>query len=181
MEPKTKKQILIVVDPQLAYFTADMLPVTANWTIDNIAAIATHFNGAKILIQHVAEDTPFADGTPGYYYHPALQSVIFHDRYDKSTASAIRWDLKAKLEWWQATHDLEIVIVGYQTHHCVQATAFDACDYGTVFVVSDACSSPDVGSLSGATMHAAALASMSQFYCKVIDTREAIKRFCKIK
>lgn len=177
---KSKSHILLVVDPQLTYFTPDLLPVVDSHSIDNIAAIARHFNGEKFLIKHVQAGTSFDVDAPGHMFHPALADIKFDQVFQKSTASAIRWDLHAVLVYLKKKYALEIVVVGYQTHHCVLTTAFDSCDFGDVFVVSDACSSPDVDGIPGSTMHDAALASLSQFYCRVLTTREAFDRFCRL-
>ena len=58
---------LIVVDPQQAYFLPDCLPVVdGEQSLANIRAIVQAFSGPKILVKHVAADTPFATDHPGH-------------------------------------------------------------------------------------------------------------------
>jgi nicotinamidase-related amidase len=175
---KANFPVLIVVDPQMAYFNERLLPVAEPSTIYNIAAIAQQFVGHKILIEHVQAGTPFELGAPGSWCHPALDAVAFDQEFQKGSPSAIRGDLRAQLEFCSVQYDLEIVLVGYQTDISVMATAFDACDYGTVFVVHDACSSPDEGSIPGQRIHNAALSNMIHYSCQFPTTADVLDRFC---
>jgi nicotinamidase-related amidase len=191
-------QTLIVIDPQRVYFTDDLLPVVNPQSLLNIQQLIEHFTGPKILIRHLAEGTPFAPDQPASKMVQGIDQTAFDIIIPKHYASAFcETDLHTYLDRMVvdgAPNQNDLVICGYQSHHCVLATVFDAASRGgCVFVVTDACSSPNLvevcaqwsrdpatpqcGLISGHDVHAVGMAAACQFYATPITTAEAIGRF----
>jgi nicotinamidase-related amidase len=186
-------QTLIVIDPQRVYFTDDLLPVVNVQSLLNIQQLIEHFQGPKILIRHEAAGTPFAADHPAAKFAQGIDADAFDKVITKHYASAFcKTDLHEYLDREASQNDL--VICGYQSHHCVLATVFDAASRGGyVYVVTDACSSPTLvevcakwernpaeptcGLIDGHHVHAVGMAAACQFYATPINTAEAIGRF----
>lgn len=186
--------ILIIIDPQMVYFTEGLLPVhNAAQSIRNIATIAENFNGSTVLIRHIERDGPFSLANEAHSkFHPLLEHILVDQVFHKSQASAF---VGTGLGGWVDKHTTpqEIVVVGYQSHHCVLATALEAAAYGNVSVVTDACSSPalmrvcsewdrtranpNCGMIPGAEVHEMAMAACCQFRCTPLTTAECLSKF----
>jgi nicotinamidase-related amidase len=191
-------QTLIVIDPQRVYFTDELLPVVNPYSLTNIQQLIEHFQGPKILIRHEAEGTPFAADHPGAKFVQGIDADAFDIIIPKHYASAFcKTDLHEYLDRMvvDGSEDQnDLVICGYQSHHCVLATVFDAASRGGyVYVVTDACSSPNLvevcakwernpaepacGLIGGHHVHAVGMAAACQFYATPIKTAEVIGRF----
>jgi nicotinamidase-related amidase len=186
--------ILIVLDPQMVYFTEGLLPVhNAEQTIKNIATIADNFYGSTVLIRHIEPAGPFSlEDEAHSKFHPLLENTLFAQVFHKTEASAF---VATGLDAWLTKHSTpsEIVVVGYQSHHCVLATALEAAAYGNVSVVTDACSSPSLmrvcadwdrtranpncGMIDGKEVHEMAMAACCQFRCTPLTTAECLSKF----
>jgi nicotinamidase-related amidase len=191
-------QTLIVIDPQRVYFTDDLLPVVNPQSLLNIQQLIEHFTGPKILIRHEAEGTPFAADHPAAKFAQGIDHTAFEKVITKNYASAFcETDLHEYLDRMVVNggeDQNDLVICGYQSHHCVLATVFDAASRGGyVYVVTDACSSPHLvevcakwernpaeptcGLIGGHHVHSVGMAAACQFYATPIKTAEAIGRF----
>lgn len=178
----------------MVYFTEGLLPVhDAEQTVTNIAVIAENFNGSPVLIRHIEPTGPFSLADESHSkFHPVLEQVLVDQVFHKTQASSF---VGTGLGAWLDKHATprEIVVVGYQSHHCVLATALEAAAYGNVSVVTDACSSPalmrvcddwerspanpNCGMISGEEVHEMAMAACCQFRCTPITTAECLSKF----
>lgn len=76
-----------------------------------------------------------------------------------------------------------VILAGFSTCHCIDATARSASDNGfNVFVLSDATATfdrvgPDGKTYSAATLHAATLAALHQEYATVIESGAMLQHF----
>jgi nicotinamidase-related amidase len=191
-------QTLIVIDPQRVYFAAELLPVAEPYSLTNIQQLIEHFQGPKVLIRHEAEGTPFAADHPAAKFAYGINEDAFDKLITKNYASAFcKTDLHEYLDGVVADGKAaknDLVICGYQSHHCVLATVFDAASRGDhTYVVTDACSSPVLvevcakwtrnpadpacAVISGSMVHSVGMAAACQFCALPINTAEAIGRF----
>lgn len=129
-----------------------------------------------IFCQHLSrkEGSPLSVGTGGCDFLPGLaprkgEKVIGKSHNSAFVGSPLERHLKAS-----AIHNL--IIAGFTTNHCVDATARSAFDKGFhVYVISDAVATfdrvgPDGKHHSAEILHASALASLHQEYATVMES-----------
>jgi nicotinamidase-related amidase len=177
---------LIVIDIQTFYFPDGFVPLTGpEEAAVQAAKVIETFRGAErpvIHIQHLPKDVDTPDPTgiqPQYRIHPKVLPIPGEIVIGKHHANSFR-DTEL-LETLRKLQIDKVVIVGMQTHMCVEAAVRAAADFGfDVTVVHDACATRDL-EFDGTTVpagqvHAGALAAMNGSYAKVISTNE----FCEV-
>jgi len=171
---------LIVIDIQQFYFAEGLVPLTGSEKAASRAAkVIDRFRKAGrpvIHVQHLPKDvdTPDATGIQEQYrIHPDVLPKSGEQLIGKHHANSFRdTELLGVLRKLDATM---VVVVGMQTHMCVEAAVRAAADYGfEVVVVHDACATRDLefdgSTVPAAQVHAAALAAMSGSYATVISS-----------
>jgi nicotinamidase-related amidase len=127
-----------------------------------------------IHIRHAPKTMTFADGEPAdpmYRIHPDVAPLPGETIITKHYANSFRET--HLLDALKQQHITSLVIVGMQTHMCVEAAARAATDLGfNVTVIDDACATRAL-TYGGRTVpadmvHAAALAAINGTYGKVV-------------
>lgn len=176
---------LVVIDVQNFYFPggrmalADPLPasVQARKLLERFRASGWPVVHVQHLPKGQAEPAP-ATGDEAYRIHPSVLPAKGETVIGKHHANAFRdTDLLAALRRAGARR---LVIAGMQTHMCVEAATRHAADLGfEVVVVHDACATRALRfgttEVPAAQVHAAALASMSGSYARVVSTDELLE------
>lgn len=171
---------LIVIDVQNFYFPGGKLPLTGpEAAAQKAKALLEAFRARGWPVIHVlhlgkdqAAPSPEA-GDEGYRAHPSVMPRPGEPVIGKREANAFRdTGLLATLRRLGATR---LVIVGMQTHMCVEAATRAATDLGfQVTVAHDACATRPLAfggvEVPAAQVHAAALAAMSGGYAEVTST-----------
>jgi nicotinamidase-related amidase len=176
---------LVVIDIQQFYFEGGLVPLTgsveaaaqARKVLEAFRARAR----AVIHVRHVPKSVAIVDGEPAdpqYRIRPEVQPAAGEKVISKRFANSFRdTDL---LDTLRQKGVSRIVIVGMQTHMCVEAASRAATDLGfDVVVVHDACATRPL-EFGGRTVpadmvHAAALAAIKGTYGRVISVAELLK------
>ncbi len=171
---------LIVIDIQAFYFPEGMVPLVGpEAAAAQAAKVIDVFRKAGrpvIHVQHLPNDvdTPDATGVqPQYRIHPEVLPKPGEKLIGKHHANSFRdTELLGVLRELKVT---KVVVVGMQTHMCVEAAVRAAADYGfKVVVVHDACATRDLEfegtTVPAAQVHAAVLAAMAGSYATVISS-----------
>jgi nicotinamidase-related amidase len=129
-----------------------------------------------VFCQHQSRksDSPLRPGTGGNDFIPALapqgkETVIAKAYNSAFTGTRLEAHLKAR-------SIRNLILVGFTTNHCIDATARSAFDAGfNVFVISDAVATfdrvgPDGKNYPAEALHGAALASLHQEYASILDS-----------
>ena len=169
---------LLVIDIQNFYFDKGSLPLTGSLDAARQARrVLEAFRGGKlpvIHVRHMPKAMTFAEGEPAdpmYRIHEEVRPVAGEKIVTKHYANSFRdTDL---LEYLRQQKVTALVIVGMQTHMCVEAAARAATDLGfDVTVVPEACATRPLaygGRVVPAEMvHAATLAAINGTYGHVI-------------
>jgi nicotinamidase-related amidase len=173
---------LLVIDIQNFYFDGGSLPLTGS-----VAAAAQArrvldvFRARKlpiIHVRHTSQTTQSVDGEPTdqqYTIRPEVAPAPGEKVITKHYANSFReTDLLDCLKSLKIT---SLVIVGMQTHMCVEAAARAATDLGfDVTVIADACATRPL-SYGGKTVpadavHTTALAAINGTYGRVVGIEE---------
>ena len=175
---------LIIIDVQNFYFPGGKLPLTAPEAAALKARALLEAFRARgwpvVHVLHLGKDqaAPSPDaGEVGYRAHPSVLPRPGEPVIGKREANAFRdTALLATLRRLGATR---LVIVGMQTHMCVEAATRAAVDLGfQVTVAHDACATRPLAfggvEVPAAQVHAAALAAMSGAYARVVATDELL-------
>ena len=165
-EPTTA---LLIIDIQDFYFPGGKMPL--------VEPEAAARNAGKVLAAFRAEGKPVIhvrhDFEPGGSIHASVAPVEGEKVFTKTEVSCFNGtQVLAHLK------DLgveQLVIVGMQTHMCLEAATRAAHDLGfEVTVVGDACATPDLTygdrTVPAADVHASTLATLDRTYAKVVDT-----------
>jgi nicotinamidase-related amidase len=173
---------LIVIDIQEFYFPGGMVPlVDPEAAASRAAKVIESFRqvGRPVIhVQHLPKDVEAPDPTgirKQYQIHPTVLPVKGETVIGKHHANSFR-----DTELLSLLRDLEVtrlVIIGMQTHMCVEAAVRAAADLGfEVVVVHDACATRDLEfegcKVPAAQVQAAALAAMSGSYATVVSADE---------
>jgi nicotinamidase-related amidase len=185
-EPARQPPALVIVDIQEFYFEGGFLPLersveaarTAGRVLENFRA-----NGWPVIhVQHLPDgtDTPGQDVLPAAYrireeVAPGPGEVVV----GKHHANPFR-DTTLQQELTRIG-TAELVIVGMQTHMCLEAATRAAADLGyTVTVVGDACATRDISyggsTVPAAQVHASTLGSLEGAYASVVSSEEFLER-----
>jgi len=181
-DPATDAPALIIVDIQQFYFEDGLMPLDGSLE----AARAAHrvlerfrANGWPVIhVQHLPEgrSEPGQDVEPeAYRIRPEVAPKPGEVVIGKHFANAFR-DTRLEQEIQRMGVET-LVIVGMQTHMCLEATTRAAADLGyQVTVLGDACATRDLSyggtTVPAALVHASTLASLQGAYAKVETTEE---------
>lgn len=177
MGPETA---LLIIDIQNFYFEKGLVPLTgsveaakqARRVLD--AFRASHLT--VIHVRHASKSVQFVDGEPTNArsrFHSEVLPAPGEKIVTKHYANSFReTDL---LDYLKQKGIKNLVIVGMQTHMCVEAAARAATDLGFgVTVIADACATRpltfDGRTVPAEMVHAAALAAINGTYGRVVST-----------
>jgi nicotinamidase-related amidase len=173
---------LLVIDIQNFYFEKGALPLTGSVAAAEEARRVLEVFRTKKLpivhIRHAAKNIQFAGGEPTdpqYRIRPEVAPAAGEKVITKHFANSFReTDLLDYLKQQKVT---SLVIVGMQTHMCVEAAARAAADLGfDVTVIAEACATRPLsygGKTAPADMvHTAALAAINGNYGRVVGIGE---------
>ncbi len=174
---------LLVVDVQIAINRPEKGRRNNPQADENVARLLAAWRGTGRPIIHVKDNAPSPDSAfhpskPGNAIQPYARPLPGEALIEKETHSAfIGTDLEARLR------DVGIdtlVIAGFVTNHCVEATARVAGDLGfTTYVVSDATGThamtgPDGEVFDADLVHAVSLANLHGEFATVVDTQTVL-------
>lgn len=170
------KAALLLIDYQMAY-RQGLLALPGEAAVTGIAVRLRAWaeaSGLKVIhVQHAAPagaplfaaDSPEAAALPEM--EPAEGQTVIAKRLPSAFAGTLLADALAGVE--------TVLIAGYMTHNCVDATARDAFHRGyRVGVVADACATRDLPGIGGAVLpaalvHAAVLAGLGDRIAEIVD------------
>ncbi len=178
---------LLVIDIQNFYFPGGQLPLTGpEQAASEAARVIQAFRGQKlpvIHVRHMPKTAPPDDGVTAndvqYRIRPEVQPVPGEKIFTKHYANSFRDTGLA--DYLRANGIRRLVIVGMQTHMCVEAAARAAADLGyDVTVVYDACATRPLEhggvKVPAEQVHAAALAAVTTGgYGKVVTADQLLK------
>jgi len=165
-EPTTA---LLIIDIQDFYF-----PGGKSELVNPEAASA---NAAKVLAAFRAAGNPVVhvrhEFEPGGSIHASVAPVEGEKVFTKTEVSCFNGT--KVLAYLEETGVEKLVIVGMQTHMCLEAATRAAHDLGfECVVVADACATRDLKygdrTVPAADVHASTLATLNRTYAKVVDT-----------
>jgi len=165
-EPTTA---LLIIDIQDFYFPGGKVPL-----VEPEAAAA---NAGKILAAFRAEGKPVVhvrhDFEPGGSIHASVAPIEGEKVFTKSEVSCFNGT--QVLAYLEEIGVKNLVIVGMQTHMCLEAATRAAHDLGfECVVIGDACATRDLKygnrTVPAADVHASTLATLDRTYAKVVDT-----------
>jgi len=184
MGPETA---LVVIDIQQFYFEGGLVPLTGSVEAAAQARKVLDAFRAKRLpvfhVRHVPASVAIVDGEPAdpqYRIRPEVQPAAGEPVISKRFANSFReTDLLERLRQRGVTR---LVIVGMQTHMCVEAASRAATDLGfEVVVVHDACATRALAfegrTVPAEMVHAGALAAIAGTYGRVVSVAELLKEF----
>jgi nicotinamidase-related amidase len=176
------KAALLVIDIQEFYFPDGFAPLVGPEVAAKHAAGvigAFRASGRPVIhIQHLPKDVDLPDPTgiqPQYRIRPEVLPKPGETVIGKHHANSFRdTELLATLRKLGVDR---VVVIGMQTHMCVEAAVRAAADYGfAVTVVHDACATRDLefdgAKVPAAQVHAGALAAMQGSYADVVTAAE---------
>jgi nicotinamidase-related amidase len=177
--PMGPETALLVIDIQNFYFEKGSLPLTGSVEAARQARrVLDAFRAKKlpvIHVRHASKTTTFVDGEPTdpqYRIYPDIAPAAGEPVITKHYANSFRET--PLLEQLKQRHITALVIVGMQTHMCVEAAARAATDLGfDVTVVAEACATRPL-TYGGRTVpadmvHATALAAINGTYGRVVS------------
>jgi nicotinamidase-related amidase len=163
------KTALLIIDIQDFYFPDGKVPL-----VEPEAAAA---NAGKVLAKFRAEGKPVVhvrhDFEPGGSIHSSVSPKEGEKVFTKNEVSCFNGtEVLAHLKELGVE---KLVIVGMQTHMCLEAATRAAYDLGfKCTVVGDACATRDLKygdrTVPAADVHASTLATLNRTYAKVVDT-----------
>jgi nicotinamidase-related amidase len=176
---------LIVIDIQNFYFEKGSLPLTGSVEAAKQARRVLEAFRAKRLpvihVRHASKTTQFVDGEPTdpqYRIHVEVLPAPGEKVMTKHYANSFRET--ELLDYLRQKGIRNLVIVGMQTHMCVEAAARAATDLGFgVTVVSDACATRPLTfgdrTVPAEMVHATALAAINGTYGRVVSVEQFLK------
>ena len=180
-----RETALVVIDIQQFYFEGGLVPLTGSVEAAAQARKVLDAFRARALpivhVRHVPKSVAIVDGQPAdpqYRIRSEVQPAAGEPVISKRFANSFReTDL---LETLRQRGISRIVIVGMQTHMCVEAASRAATDLGfDVVVVHDACATRplefDGRTVPADMVHAGALAAINGTYGRVVSVAELLK------
>jgi len=180
---KLSDAALVVIDAQKEYVDGK-LPLTgvsaALAEIKTLIARAREVGTPVIHIQHKGKPGgAFGPDTPGFAIAPEAAPHAGETVIEKSLPNAFAGtELENALE---ATGKKEIILAGFMTHMCIEATARSALDHGLkATVVASAAATRDLpdpltgGTVSAAEVHRNALTALSDRFAVIAPDTKAI-------
>ena len=165
-EPTTA---LLIIDIQDFYFPGGKSPlVNPEAASANAARVLAAFRAAGNPVVHVRHEFE-----PGGSIHASVAPVEGEKVCTKTEVSCFNGT--KVLAHLKETGVEKLVIVGMQTHMCLEAATRAAHDLGfECVVVGDACATRDLKygdrTVPAADVHASTLATLTRTYAKVVDT-----------
>ena len=166
---------LVLIDIQDFYFPGGATElVGAEKAADTASEVLKIFRKNDDLILHVKHRVK-----AGGEINQAVKAIKGEKVIEKSEVNAFKGTpLKEYLEQNKVN---ELVLIGMQTHMCLEAAARAAADYGyKVTVISDACATRDLNFndkfISAEQVHYSTLSTLKS-YCDVITFEEFEKKF----
>jgi len=165
-EPTTA---LLIIDIQDFYFSGGKVPL--------VGPEAAAQNAGKVLAAFRAEGKPVVhvrhEFEPGGSIHASVAPKEGEKVFTKTEVSCFNGT--KVLAYLKETGVEKLVIVGMQTHMCLEAATRAAHDLGfECTVVADACATRDLKygdrTVPAADVHASTLATLNRTYAKVVDT-----------
>jgi nicotinamidase-related amidase len=160
---------LLIIDIQDFYFPGGKAPlVEPESAAKNAARVLAAFRADGRPVVHVRHDFE-----PGGSIHASVAPIEGERVFTKTEVSCFNGtEVLAHLKKIGAE---ELVIVGMQTHMCLEAAARAAHDLGfEVTVIGDACATRDLRygdrTVPAADVHASTLATLDRTYARVVDT-----------
>jgi nicotinamidase-related amidase len=169
---------LVVIDIQNFYFEGGSVPLTGSVEAARQARrVLDAFRARKlpvIHVRHASKTTTFKEGEatdPQYRFHASVAPLAGETVITKHYANSFRET--ELLDVLRQRHVTRLVIVGMQTHMCVEAAARAAADLGfEVTVVPEACATRALTygnrTVPAEMVHAAALAAINGTYGRVV-------------
>ena len=169
-----KKTALLLIDIQNFYFPAGKLPlVNPQKASLQAKKVLQRFREKKELVIHIRH---LASSGAKIHKHvkPQKEEKVISKRFANSFRDT------ELLGFLRKNHVTHLVIVGMQTHMCLEAATRAAADLGfKCTVIHDACATRDLKFnnqvIPAEAVHNATLASLSRTYAKVIDTATFLK------
>lgn len=185
--PMGTETALVVIDIQQFYFEGGLVPLTGSIEAAAQARKVLEAFRARSLpvihVRHVPKSVAMVDGEPAdpqYRIRPEVLPAAGEKVISKRFANSFReTDL---LDTLRQKRISRVVIVGMQTHMCVEAASRAATDFGfDVVVVHDACATRPL-EFGGRTVpadmvHAGALAAITGTYGRVLSVAELLQEF----
>ena len=182
---QTSRRALLVVDVQNEYISGK-LPIEypdVQRSLANIAHTMDASHDSSIPVVVVQNTSPpgapiFRKGTPGWALHEVVASRPCDHYVEKHLPSAFAG---TDLAEWIATRRIDtLVVVGYMTHHCVDATIKHAMQAGiAVEFLADAAGSVSyanrAGTVSAKDIHTAFAVVLQSRFAAVLSTAEWIE------
>ena len=178
---------LLVVDIQQFYFEGGLVPLTGSLEAASQARVVLDAFRARKLpvihVRHVPRNVALVDGEPSdpqYRIRPEVQPAAGETIVRKHFANSFRET--GLLEMLCGKGVTRLVIVGMQTHMCVEAASRAAADLGfDVVVVQNACATRPL-EFGGRTVpadmvQAAVLAAIKGSYGRVVSVSELLREF----
>lgn len=176
---------LVVIDIQQFYFEGGLVPLTGSAEAATQARRVLDAFRARTLpifhVRHVPKSVALTDGEPSdpqYRIRPEVLPAAGEKVISKHFANSFReTDLADSL---RQKGIKTLVIVGMQTHMCVEAASRAATDLGfDVVVVHDACATRplefDGRTVPAEMVHTAALAAIKGTYGRVVSVEQLLK------
>jgi nicotinamidase-related amidase len=181
--PRLSEAVVVVIDAQQEYVDGALpLPGIAA-ALEEIGRLLARARASAVPVIHLVHQGPpgglFAPGSRGFAIAPpatpAPNEVVLHKRLPNAFAST---DLAERVAALKRT---QVVIAGFMTHLCVEATARAAIDVGLkAAVVASATATRDLADpLTGEVVSAAevqrnALAALADRFAAVVPNVDAI-------
>lgn len=173
-EINTDKTALILIDIQNFYFSGGKIElVEPDMASENAASILKKFRDEDMLIVHIKHN--FESGGE---IHPNVKPNKDEKVIVKEEVSAFNGtDLKEYLDEYKIEH---LVLVGMQTHMCLEGTTRAAYDLGyDCIIVGDACATRDLiyddHTILAIDVHYSTLKTLES-YAKVVTTETLLKQ-----
>lgn len=170
-EQETSATALLLIDIQNFYFPGGMLPLVNPEAAGlNARKILDKFRENDLLVVHIRHNAQ-----AGAEIHKSVSPIEGEKVVSKNYANAFKGtDL---LEFLKSNKIQHLVIVGMQTHMCVEAATRAARDFGfDCTVIADACATRDLKYgdtvIKALDVHLSTLSSLNGVYAKVMTTEE---------
>jgi nicotinamidase-related amidase len=181
--PRLSDAVVVVVDAQREYVDGALPLSGIGAALEEIGRLLARARASAVPVIHVVHQGPpgglFAPGSLGFAVAapaaPAPNEVVLHKRLPNAFAST---DLAERVA---ALKRKQVVIVGFMTHMCVEATARAAIDVGLkAAVVASGTATRDLADpLTGevvpaAEVHRNALAALADRFATVVPNVDAV-------
>jgi len=169
-QPMSNKALLII-DIQMFYFPGGSLPlVEPENAAYNAGKILNYFRESGMLVIHIQHNSK-----SGFDIHPLVSPLEKEKVITKNEANSFNGtDL---LKYLKENNISELIIVGMQTHMCVEAATRAAYDLGfKCTVIEDACATRDLKFkdklVKAEDVHYATLSALNKTYATILTTDE---------